>query len=606
MNITSDFMFQVKASHNAETLDLLNDTYHFLFSHYQTISESAMHTYYSALPFTPHNTRLYHLYEQETSRSITVLQGLHSTWTSCLSTLSFMGGPGCILSISPDGMWLAASQYGQVMILDARTTASQCEFSLTNIANCLAFSPSESTLATVASRSLDLWNTTTGTNQKTQTLSGTSIYAVAFSSGGQYLLLSIDQGLHLHHGTDAGELSVLSTDWSHQNIIFAGNDKEVITGSMEGYIHFFTLSGNQLSEIRERRIFNETGVLSLVLRHDGKRLASGGWDGTIQIYDLPSRSCIATLRQPESKSPIWDIAYHPTEEELAVGDEHGVVLWRQKDTPSDWMPSMHSNNSERITGIAYCQSGTRMYTTTAFGDIKLWTTMVTQVQEQPKHASNVTCHAVNQPTSLLATGSADMSIILWNFMTGNYLKTLLSHECKPISLIFSNDGVLLASGSDDWMTIVWDVANGSCLHKLGFHHGCSYVLAFSEDNEHLTTRTNEECFVWKLKSGRIWESRRRDASVEKDYTTPYYLEGFDGWQTVASASQQKKCKYQLCRPPGEYRTSQSHGPIFGGRAALLCDDGRVLFLDISRVMDVYMDPTGWRDCDSDDDSDDSD
>ena len=585
-------MFQVQAPRNAETLDLLNDTYHFLFSHHQTISESAMHTYYSALPFTPHNTRLYQLYGQKTSRSITVLQGLHPTWTSCLSTLSFWGIYGCVLSISPDGMWLAAGQDGKIMILDARTTASQCEFSLTDVASCLAFSPSESTLATVTSRRLELWNTTTGTNLKTQTLSGTRCYAVAFSSRGQHLLLCIDQGLHLHHGTDAGELSVLPTDWNHRDVIFADNDTQVITGSKEGYIHFFSLSGNQLSEIQERRIFNGTDVLRLVLRHDGERLASGGRDGTIRLYDLPSRSHIATLRRPESESPIKAIAYHPTQEELAVGDDGGdVVLWRPKETPSDWMPSIHSY-CWHVTGIAYCQNGTQMYTSAWDGNIKLWAaTTVTQVEEPPKHTGMITCSAVNQPTSRLATGGNDESIILWNFMTGDYWKTLLGHEANPVSLIFSNDGALLASGDSYCMTIVWDVASGSRLHKLGRHDSCNYVLAFSEDNAHLTTRTDHGCFVWELKSGQILERRRRDMSVDKDYTTPYYLKSLKGWQMVAveeSQSQQKKCNERLCRPPGEYRIGGSYGPIMGDRAALFCDDGRVLFLDISQVMDVYM------------------
>ena len=589
VNIDSDFVLQVKASCNPETLDLLNDAYRFLLSHHQAISESAMHTYYSALPFTPHNTRLYHLYEQETSHSITVLQGLSSTWTSCLSTLSLFRG-GNILSISPDGMWLAAGQHRKIMILDAQTTAFQCQISLTNEAACLAFSPSEGTLVTVTSESLELWNTTTGTNQKTQTLSGIYFHAVAFSLGGQYLLLSIDQGLHLHHGTDASGLSVLSTDWSHTNIIFASNDKQVITGSKEGYIHSFMLSGNQLSEIEERRIFNETAVLGLVLQHGGKRLASSGADGTVRIYDLPSRSPIAILRRSESMSLTHAIAYHPTEEELAVGDRQCVVLWRQKETPSDWVPSIHSNDIRPIIWIAYIQNGTRIYTTTVIGDVKLWTTTVTRVQEPPKHADIVTCSAVNQPTSLLATGSHDKSVILWNFTTGNYWKTL-GHTNWIISLVFSVDGVLLASGTGDCTTIVWDVASSSPLHKLGPHDSCGHALVFSEDDVHLTTRTPRECFVWELKSGELLERRNRDMSVDKAHTTPYCLKGFGGWQMVVEDSQRKKCKYGLCQPPGEYVISQLYSsPILGDRAALFCDDGRVLILDISQVMHMYMDP----------------
>ena len=604
LNITSDFVLQVKASCNAETLDLLNDTYRFLFSHHQTISESAMHTYYSALPFTPHNTRLYCLYEQEASHSVTVLQGLSPTWTSCLSTLSPFGWGENIICTSPDGMSLAVGQHREIMILDARTTATQCQISLMDSVVCLAFSPSESVLAAVTYKSLELWNTTTGVNQKTQPFSGTYSYPMAFSSQGQYLLLSSHQQLHLHGGTDAGELSVLSTDQSHTCIIFTANDTQVITGSDKGYIHFFTLSGNRLSEIWERRIFNETRVCGLVLRHDGKRLASSGVDGTIRIYDLPSLSPIATLQQPKDLFGISAIAYHPMEEELAVADNHKggcVVLWRQKEISSDWVPSIHSNHSYEITGIAYCQSGTQMYTGTRDGDLKLWATTVTRVQEPPKHATYISCHAINQPTSLLATGSGDGSIILWNFTMGDYQKTLLGCKECITSLAFSDDGVLLASADGDRMTIVWDVASGSLLHKLA-PHGYSRVLEFGKDNGHLKTGTNGECFVWELKSGELLERRSRDISVGQAHTEPCHLRDVNGWQIVMSDSQQKKCKYALCRPPGEYGiTSDGFTPsdsaIFGNRAALFCDGGRVLILDVSKVMNLYMDPAGWRDYD---------
>ena len=563
-----------------------------------------MHTYYSALPFTPHDTCLYRLYKQEISHSITVLQGLNPTWTSCLSSLFVGGFGGDILSVSPDGARLAVSQSKKILILDARTTASQCHISLTSSAACLAFSPSESTLATVSSNYLELWNTTTGINQETQTLSGTNFCAMAFSLQGQYLLLSIDQSLHLHHGTNASGLSVLLTDWNHTNIVFTSHDTQVITGSKEGHIHFFRLSSNRLSEIPERRVSNKAGVLGLVLRYDGKRLASSGEDGTIHIYDLPSGSPIATLQQTESESPTMAMAYHPTEEELAVGQGNCVVLWRQKETPSDWVASIHGYHDPLITGIAYCRNGTQMFTSAPYGPIKLWVTTTTQVQEPPKHAGDIRCYAINQPTSLLATGSEDMSIILWKFRTGNYWKTLRGHTVKLCSLIFSDDGILLASASGDGTSMVWDVETGSCLHELnGQYTNCEDLLAFSEDNTHLTMRSfGGTIFVWELKS--IAPKQQGYRRRVDNRTRPYSLEDLNGWQSVVevSSDEQKKCKHVLFRPPREYGgfefRSHERGPIFGDRAALFCDDGRVLILDISRVVHRFEDPArqipdGW-------------
>ena len=588
VNISHDIILQVKASCNAEIVNLLNDAYRFLYSYNETISSSAMHTYYSALPFTPHNTCLYQLYKQETSHSITVLQGIPPTWTSCLSILPFGHFFVDGLCVSSDRTQLAVYGDSTIAILDAQTTAIQWDFDQHGYQPSLALSPSKSTLAIATSGCLTLVNTTTRSNQDTQMLSGGYVRAVAFSSQGQYLLLCINQSLHLHHGTNASELSVLSTDWTHTSIIFTRHDTQVISGSLAGYIHFFALSSNQLSEIQERRIFNETGVLGLILRHDGKRLASSGEDRTIRIYDLPSRSPIAILRWPEGRGSIRAIAYHPTEEELAVGQDKCVVLWREQGTPSDWMPFIHSYHRTQVTGIVYCENGTRMYTSTQSGTVKLWATTTTRVQDPPKHASGVTCCAFNNSTSLFSTGSDDMSIILWKLTTGDCLRTLLGHTKVITSLIFSDDGVLLASGSPDRTIIVWDVASGSLLHKLeGLGSYPDEVLGFSKDNAHLTTRINRGVFMWELKSGELVEQRdqHRGGYMANARTYGYgtmdsIFKDLIGWHYVAEMSpdERKNC---VPRRRGESEGFRFRSPI--DRAALLCQDGRVLILDISRV-----------------------
>ena len=545
-----------------------------------------MHTYYAALPFTPRNTCLYRLYEQEASHSITVLQGIHPIWTSCLSILPFGQFRVEGLNVSPDRTRLAVHGLQHISILDARTTAFQWHFIHTHGKPCLAFSPSESTLVTVNYKYLALRNTITGIAQEIQMPSREYVHTVAFSSQGQYLLLSIDQSLHLRHGTNAGELSVLSTDWHHQSILFTSDDTRVITGSSEGHIHFFALSSNQLSEIQDKRISNKTGVLGLGLRHDGRRLASSGKDGTIRIYDLPSRSPIATLRWPEGRGSIRAIAYHPTEEELAIGQDECVVLWREKGTPSTWVPSIHSYHLSEVTGIAYCENGTRMYTSALAGEVKLWATTTNRVQEPPKHADKVTCCAFNHSASLFATGSRDMSIMLWKPTTGDCLRTLVGHANTITSLIFSDDGALLASASANGTMIVWDVASGSLLHKLerdDSNH--NQVLGFSKNNAHLTTRINKDIFMWELKSGELLEQRDRDTGgyMANARTYAWGTEGFIfkdliGWHAVVEMSPDERKKYvpQWWGGSGSFRS-----PI--DRAALLCKDGRVVILDISRV-----------------------
>src|SRR5258706_8949200 len=212
----------------------------------------------------------------------------------------------------------------------------------------------------------------------------------------------------------------------------------------------------------------QAGVVGLVLWPGGQRFATSGKEGASRIYRLPSLDCVATLRRPGSGSAINAMAYHPNEEELAAGQDQCLVLWR-KETAGDWVPSIHGHHTSPIIGAAYCENGTRIYTGSQDGNVKLWDNTKTEFGQSPKHTETITCYAVDSRASLLATGSRDMSVILWSITTGDYLRTLLSYKGEILSLEFSEDGVLLASSSSDDMAIVWDVATGNVLNVLGPH-----------------------------------------------------------------------------------------------------------------------------------------
>ena len=534
-----------------------------------------MQTYYTALPFTPHNTCLYRLYERETSHSITVLHGLDPIWSSCLANL-VMKEDTSIVRTSPDGTRLAVGGHDSLSLWDTQTTALQCYVHNARIIrwsdkrphskDSLAFSSGESTVATVWRGALYILDTTTATERVTRQLSGNNVYAAAFSSGGLYLLLSIDQNLHLYRGADAFELAVLPTDQQHTSVLFTRDDGEVITGSEKGQVHFFSLSSDTLSEIPGRSISTQAGVVGLVLCHDGQSFATSGMDGAIRIYDLPSLDCVATLQRPGSGSAIGAIAYHPKEEELAAGQDGCLVLWR-KETAGDWVPSIQGHHTSPIIGVGYCENGTRIYTGSQDGNVKLWENTKTQFRQPPKHKDTITCYAVDPRAPLLATGGRDMSVILWGLTKGDYLRTLLSHTREIVSLEFSEDGVLLASGSSDDRAIVWDVASGNVLHVLGPHSGCGRVLAFSEDHRHLTTATSQEIYVWELKSGELMEDREQDTQVQKRPYSAFTFDDIEEAQQTQQEAQQAQQEAQQAQREARETQQETQRPQQEARRA---------------------------------------
>ncbi|HZS05184.1 MAG TPA: caspase family protein [Blastocatellia bacterium] len=91
---------------------------------------------------------------------------------------------------------------------------------------------------------------------------------------------------------------------------------------------------------------------------------------------------------------------------------------------------------------------------------------------QTGHSKFVTVIAFSADGRLLASGSQDYMIKLWDVATGRELRTLSGHRDQINSLVFSRDGRLLASASGgedlakpDITVRVWDVATGRMLQK---------------------------------------------------------------------------------------------------------------------------------------------
>ena len=83
--------------------------------------------------------------------------------------------------------------------------------------------------------------------------------------------------------------------------------------------------------------------------------------------------------------------------------------------------------------------------------------------------SSVNSVAFSPDGRLLASGSHDKTVRLWDTATGALQQTLEGHSDWVRSVAFSPDGRLLASGSDDETVRLWDTATGALQQTLEGH-----------------------------------------------------------------------------------------------------------------------------------------
>ena len=88
---------------------------------------------------------------------------------------------------------------------------------------------------------------------------------------------------------------------------------------------------------------------------------------------------------------------------------------------------------------------------------------------------------------------------------------LAGHDAEVTSVDFSSDGELLASGSVDGTVIIWNLADGSIVHRLNGHTDTVNDVAFSPDGSLLLSGSNDmTARLWNVADGsqlKVLESR---------------------------------------------------------------------------------------------------
>jgi WD40 repeat protein len=76
---------------------------------------------------------------------------------------------------------------------------------------------------------------------------------------------------------------------------------------------------------------------------------------------------------------------------------------------------------------------------------------------------------------------------------------------------FSGDGHLIASGSDDWSVKVWDAATGLCLHTFHGQSNWVYEFTFSPDSSFCASASYDEIRIWDLRTGTLISTLETDS-----------------------------------------------------------------------------------------------
>jgi DNA-binding beta-propeller fold protein YncE len=270
-------------------------------------------------------------------------------------------------------------------------------------------------------------------------------------------------------------------------------------GESKGSLLEALLSSSSIDSLRTGLPGHTESVRSIVFSPDGKLLASGSGDQTIQLWDIAARKPLATLQTDDI---VRRVSFSRDGKLLAAAVGKTVHLW---DVVTGAKLDTLPKQGDKVRSIAFSPDGKLLASGNEDSTIRLWDVTKKLELGAPlhEHKKAISALVFSPDGKLFVSGSEDNTIRLWDAVTLQSVGVLTGHQGPVRSIALSPDGKLLASGSEDSTIRLWDVATKQS-RGIFFpdHRDTVRTVAFSPDGKLLASGSEDNTV-------RLWDVATR-------------------------------------------------------------------------------------------------
>ncbi len=266
------------------------------------------------------------------------------------------------------------------------------------------------------------------------------------------------------------------------------------------------------------------GVRSVAWSPDGKRIASGGDDYTLQVWNATTGTKLFTSGaldgsvtaawSPDGRrivssnnvfARVWDattgrnvltytsptymtaMAWSPDSRHIVSSTFVTVQVW---DAYTGMKLFTYKGLSRSVSAVAWSPDGKHIasgggdYGTGGITGVQVWdATTGSDVLTYKGHSSIVNAMAWSPDSKRIASGSQDDTVQVWDATTSGNVLTYKGHSDEVHAVAWSPDGKRIASGSFDGTVQVWDASAGVNLFTYQGHSAGVNAVAWSPDGK---------------------------------------------------------------------------------------------------------------------------
>jgi eukaryotic-like serine/threonine-protein kinase len=238
-------------------------------------------------------------------------------------------------------------------------------------------------------------------------------------------------------------------------------------------------------------------------------------------YFLKDR-CQSRLAFGSHDDHAFAVAYHPNGKQLAsaggrLAKPGEIKIWDLRTGKVIRTLAGRSGHTNVITSLAYHPDKNILASGSYDQTVKLWNLDTgDEIVTLRDHTDSVNSVAFSPKGDRLASAGHDLGIRIWDWAAYtndpvNSVQKLLGHDGPVTSVAFHPDGLMLASGSRDRTVKLWNLATGRADKTLNGHEDVVESIAFHPSGKLLISgggRANQrgEVLLWDVEAGKVWLS----------------------------------------------------------------------------------------------------
>jgi WD40 repeat protein/DNA-binding SARP family transcriptional activator len=360
----------------------------------------------------------------------------------------------------------------------------------------------------------------TGTIRLAETRDGTNVFEeqahdgavidAAFSSDGAVVATASVDGTVMVWGVETGHLrgvlnlnGSVAPDIGRVSVAFTPDGQHIVTRASTVEVWDVPAGPNAVLSGHDR------DVAAIDVSPDGRQLATGGRDGTLQIWELPGGKLTATMEVHQSH--MTAISFSPDGTMLVSANPFQSTASQSPFPASIWqvgtgdlvrslpIPQTGGRSCPHVCqtlSAAFSPDGATIVTTGQDGAIRLWGAATGGKLRTIDASERRLVAAAFSPDEELIAAAEVASVSLWDTTSGEQARVL---DAAGIAVAFDPTGDLLAVAGDDGTATLWEVETGRLVAELR-HPAAVEGVAWSRDGRFLLTAGSGGARLWDTAS----------------------------------------------------------------------------------------------------------